>query len=303
MLSPRIGERLLNLLVNAKEQRMKQLSICNALECSQRSLRLAVEEINLRQLAEITFCEDDVILHLSLPLLDTVQLRNRIGGDRFGYIPCLDSTQAWLHRHLQDPLANGFSLFSECQTGGRGRYGRRWFSPLASQFIMSQCYRVIGDPDALAGITVEIAHTLTAYLQRSFSREITCKWPNDIFYRAKKLGGILSELLPLEDRRYRLLIGIGLNLRLPAFLDVGQPAESFCNIAEIDRTTFTFSLWQKVTNTVLDYLERVSSPQARKESSPPSPMTSAHSESVFPRENSAMKSFRNPRIHNYPIGG
>ena len=261
-------ERLLNVLVTAERQRMRRRSVCAVLGCSQAALRHAVAEINARQLAEIGFHDDEIVLRLSLPLLDIGQLRRRIGAGRFGYIPCLDSTQGWVNRHLGDPLPDGFSLFGECQTGGRGRYGRRWFSPLGRQFIMSQYYRFRGDPDDLSGMTAKIGDALAGYLNRSLNAEIWCKRPNDIFYRRGKLGGILTELVPFKARHHHLMIGVGLNLRLPLSLDVGQPCANVYDIAEIDRTPFTFSIWRNVRQTVSRHLETLSFSGATRKNFP-----------------------------------
>jgi BirA family biotin operon repressor/biotin-[acetyl-CoA-carboxylase] ligase len=45
---------------------------------------------------------------------------------------------------------------------------------------------------------------------------VALKWPNDILFQGKKLGGILVELVP--GAPHAAVIGIGINQRLPATL-------------------------------------------------------------------------------------
>ncbi len=233
-----------------REGPQRQSDLCAALRCSPEVLSAALPLIEQSGWARFSRDGHSVALHLPLPLLAETRLIAAIGAENMIYHRCLDSTQSWLQRHLFDALPDGFTVFAECQTAGRGRCGRSWVSPLASQLILSQSYSVSGQADLWAGLTGVLGQALAEWLQTVVHPEIVCRFPNDLFYRKQKLGGILTELIPLAQGQFRLLIGLGINLQLPASLSVGQPFANVCDLANIERTAFTLAAWQCVTQTV-----------------------------------------------------
>ena len=54
---------------------------------------------------------------------------------------------------------------------------------------------------------------------------VQLKWPNDVLVHGEKLAGILVELLPVRGRPPAAVIGIGLNLRLPADAAIPRPGQ------------------------------------------------------------------------------
>lgn len=131
----------------------------------------------------------------------------------------LDSTSSELLR--RGPAAAGAQvLFAERQTAGRGRRGRAWASPLAANLYLSVARRFdaglarLGGLSLVAGIaTVEALHALGVAAAR-------LKWPNDVVVadgaRLRKLGGLLVEGGGEHAGPARAVVGIGLNLRMPA---------------------------------------------------------------------------------------
>ncbi|NTV09865.1 MAG: biotin--[acetyl-CoA-carboxylase] ligase, partial [Zoogloea sp.] len=49
---------------------------------------------------------------------------------------------------------------------------------------------------------------------------VQLKWPNDVHIHGRKLAGILIELMPARGRLVAAVIGIGVNIRLPADADI-----------------------------------------------------------------------------------
>lgn len=117
----------------------------------------------------------------------------------------IDSTNSWL---LQNGECGDVCL-SETQTAGRGRRGNQWVSPDAGNIYFSLCYcfEEITEHWSLLGLLVGIA--VAESLQALGLRDHGVKWPNDIFWNEKKLGGILLES---QDQTGRVVIGIGLNV-------------------------------------------------------------------------------------------
>ena len=140
-----------------------------------------------------------------------------------------DSTNARLVARAEAGAPSGLVIVAERQTAGRGRMGRTWVSAPGDSLTFSLLWRLpTGRPiDGLSlAVGVAIADTLTAIGIEA----ITLKWPNDILLGGRKLGGVLIELAASAA-----VIGIGLNLRLPAELPadllpiaaaLGQPVDA-----------------------------------------------------------------------------
>ena len=103
---------------------------------------------------------------------------------------------------------------AEYQSGGRGRRGRRWFSPLGYGLCLSVswCYEVAPRDLAALGLVigVAVAEVLSALVPGDVVR---LKWPNDIIADGGKLGGILVEVSGESGGPLRIVIGIGVNVR------------------------------------------------------------------------------------------
>jgi len=120
----------------------------------------------------------------------------------------INSTNAWLLENGQ----YGDICLSESQTNGRGRRGNAWISPDSGNIYFSYCYGLndaVEQRSLLSLVTgVAIAEALTDIGLSGHG----LKWPNDIYWQRKKMGGVLIESSNQSDR---LIIGIGLNLNLP----------------------------------------------------------------------------------------
>lgn len=123
------------------------------------------------------------------------------------YIPQTDSTNSWCRRQL-DQLPDGFAVYTTCQTAGRGRRGRPWKNaPGQGLYYTAVFRRQMADPAALP-----LAASLVAARTLEEQLEVHCqvKWPNDLIWEGKKLGGILC-----ESAQGAILCGIGINLTQP----------------------------------------------------------------------------------------
>lgn len=132
----------------------------------------------------------------------------------------LDSTNSELQRRRDAAGGVASVLLAERQTGGRGRRGREWNSPLAAHVYLSLARSFSGGWSRLGGLslvaglaTVEALHTLGYDMVR-------LKWPNDLVVIAadgtlRKLGGLLVEGAGEHAGPVRAVIGLGLNVRMP----------------------------------------------------------------------------------------
>ncbi|QIM67320.1 biotin--[acetyl-CoA-carboxylase] ligase [Mannheimia granulomatis] len=123
----------------------------------------------------------------------------------------IDSTNEYLLKHHQ-VLENGSICLAEKQSAGRGRRGRSWYSPESENLYFSILWHYPTEDTAnLPPLSLVVALIIAESLQAQEVEDIQIKWPNDIYYKGKKMGGIL-----LETKANRLgldlVIGIGLNL-------------------------------------------------------------------------------------------
>ena len=102
---------------------------------------------------------------------------------------------------------------AEYQTGGRGRRGRRWLSPLGHGVCLSVawCYEVAPRDLSALGLVAGVA--VTSALSTLGANEIRLKWPNDVMADGGKLGGILVEVAGESGGPLRVIVGVGLNVR------------------------------------------------------------------------------------------
>lgn len=122
----------------------------------------------------------------------------------------VESTQAIAAERLRkgDPIG---VVFAKHQVKGRGRFDREWHSVAGDSLTMSLIFRDYADHPSphLIGMAVAcaVAGTIHSELQ----------WPNDLVFGTKKVGGILTELLPDEQGRRVPVVGVGLNLNQKSF--------------------------------------------------------------------------------------
>jgi len=131
----------------------------------------------------------------------------------------LDSTSSELLRRPA-PGEGVAVLLAERQTGGRGRRGRAWASPLAANLYLSLARRFDGGLARLAGLSLVAGVAATEALHGLGWTGVRLKWPNDLVVvdgdRLRKLGGLLVEGSGEHAGPVRAVVGLGLNVRMPS---------------------------------------------------------------------------------------
>lgn len=110
-------------------------------------------------------------------------------------------------------------LVAEKQNAGRGTKGRSWMSIPGGSITFSIAYTLSRETTSLNISPLSLVAGLAVIhaLMDLGSRNITLKWPNDLMCQDSKIGGILVEANRKSDR-LGIVIGIGLNVRLPQSL-------------------------------------------------------------------------------------
>jgi BirA family biotin operon repressor/biotin-[acetyl-CoA-carboxylase] ligase len=138
---------------------------------------------------------------------------------------CCESTNLDLLREAERGAASGTLLAAEWQTRGRGRLGRTWHAGFASALTFSLLWRFERPVSGLAGLSLAVG-VATARALRANGVDAQLKWPNDLLWRGRKLGGILIEIRGDALGPCAAVIGVGLNVRLGGEerMRIDQPA-------------------------------------------------------------------------------
>ena len=102
-------------------------------------------------------------------------------------------------------------VYSKTQTKGRGTHGRKWVSREGNLFgsIFFQLKNNYPPFNEFSIINpVIISDVIRHFCKR---KNISCKWPNDVFVNGRKICGILQEIITLNNKKF-LIIGIGINI-------------------------------------------------------------------------------------------
>ncbi|SME97440.1 biotin--[acetyl-CoA-carboxylase] ligase [Pseudobacteriovorax antillogorgiicola] len=137
------------------------------------------------------------------------------------HIPEIDSTSTEVKRQLDQGKMPPFLVSSTSQSAGRGRTGRTWTSPAGNIYLslaLSQ-ERIPKQDHGL--LPLKTAYLVAAWVWQTFQLRLTIKWPNDLLFGARKLGGILCESQSDGTSWGPFIVGVGLNLETPPVVDQG----------------------------------------------------------------------------------
>ncbi|PID78314.1 MAG: biotin--[acetyl-CoA-carboxylase] ligase [Deltaproteobacteria bacterium] len=130
-------------------------------------------------------------------------------ADIFAAYTCvstMDALDLIVNSRIQSDIRKYVSFVSETQSGGRGQHKRTWISKKGN------LYASVKIPFVFSGEWSEnflplIMGNLVSGVLKEFGINTDIKWPNDIIYSGRKLGGIL-----VEKKKNYYNVGIGLNL-------------------------------------------------------------------------------------------
>ncbi len=177
----------------------------------------------------------------------------RIGAcaGRLSYVATVSSTNDVALRLAAAGAADGTTVLAGAQTAGRGRQGRRWFSPANAGLYFSQVLRGAGR----APVTLMAGLAVAEGVRAATGLPAEIEWPNDVVVRsprshgaasgARKLAGILAEASRLDGVADAVVVGIGINVertRYPADIawrassvaaEAGGPVERAAVLVEV----------------------------------------------------------------------
>lgn len=160
---------------------------------------------------------------------------------------------------------HGAVVVAEEQTAGRGRAGRRWFTPPGSALALSIILRPKGlSPGAIGGLTVVGALAVVEVLE-SLNTDAEIKWPNDVLIGGRKVAGVLVENSWEGDELDFAILGIGVNVgpeSIPPEVEINYPTT--CVQAAVGDRLDRHELLLAVVEGVARWYPRLGDPEVRE---------------------------------------
>ena len=212
-----------------------------------------VQEIALLRELGLNIQEENNVCQLvpEMPLLNPQAISTALFPYSVHYHRTISSTNEFITNQINQ-LKKGDLCLAEYQTAGRGRRGRQWLSPFAGQLIFS-FYWTIDPKKALDGLSLVIGLAIAEALNAKV------KWPNDVLLSGRKLGGILVEIINHKNGLLNLVVGIGINVKLPQSteIEISQPyAQLTEQDPDIDREKILIKVIQRIYSRLAQFEEK-----------------------------------------------
>lgn len=196
--------RLLGRVARGDSVSLDQFDVLSA---SPQELGLLVRKGAVRLADGVDLLDEDAIRNALSPAA-TAWLRDLV------VFPAVDSTNTRMAAAAGSASVDGCVWFAELQTAGRGRRGRRWFTPFARNIAVTLGFALASPPVAPGGLSLAVGLAIARLLQAQGLAGVAVKWPNDIYIDDAKVCGVLIELVARADA-CDSIIGVGLNVDLP----------------------------------------------------------------------------------------
>ncbi len=142
----------------------------------------------------------------------------------------IDSTNTYLKQNYKN-LDNFTFVSADFQSAGRGRNNRNWKSEKGENLLFSL---LIKDESLIKEFRSLSIISALSVIEAINIKDLSIKWPNDVYYKDDKLVGILLEAVSVNKIEC-LIIGIGVNVNQKEFFgDYKRQPTSLCKILNTD---------------------------------------------------------------------
>jgi BirA family biotin operon repressor/biotin-[acetyl-CoA-carboxylase] ligase len=140
-------------------------------------------------------------------------------GQPFIELTEVESTNMYAMEQLQANMAgHGTAFFAHHQTAGKGQRGKTWIAEkdmhIALSVTVDTSFLLVTEQFRLS---VAVALAVYDFFSKYAGDETSIKWPNDLYWRDRKAGGILIENIVKGKQWHSSVIGIGININQPSF--------------------------------------------------------------------------------------
>jgi BirA family biotin operon repressor/biotin-[acetyl-CoA-carboxylase] ligase len=154
----------------------------------------------------------------------------------FNVLDTVDSTNNYAMAMIHEGLAShGMAWFAHEQTAGKGQRGKQWQSEPGSNILLSLVLKpTAGFTQNPFYLSALITTACTGFLSKITGEEFYIKWPNDLYWRDRKTGGILIENKYSGESWNWAVVGIGINVNQTMFSDDLSRAISLKQVCDKD---------------------------------------------------------------------
>ena len=164
------------------------------------------------------------------------------------YKPETKSTQTDAKEGIEAGNKGNTLYLSTCQTAGRGRFQRPYYSPSQGGIYMSLHIQPNLPYEKLPSYTLLVAAAVYKAIKNLTMIEVYIKWVNDIYFKNKKIAGILTEAMTSVETGSvtDVIIGLGINFSIEDFPEeLKEKAGSlFMPPAPITRNELISEIWR-----------------------------------------------------------
>ena len=139
-----------------------------------------------------------------------------------------DSTNRWLKVHGEGMMV----VVADYQTAGKGCGTNSWESERGKNLTFSMLIHPTTIPACQQFRITEVISVAICEVLEQYIGDVSIKWPNDIYWRNGKLGGILIENALTGNLIKDCIIGVGLNVNQRRFLSDAPNPVSLWQICE-----------------------------------------------------------------------
>lgn len=131
------------------------------------------------------------------------------------FFESIDSTNTYLKNHYEE-LEDFTFVRADLQTAGKGRNGRKWLANKGENLMFSLLIKDKKLIEKFRQLSVQSAYLVLKTLQKYGLKDLSIKWPNDVYVKDRKICGILLEAISRQEIEC-LIIGIGINVNQNEF--------------------------------------------------------------------------------------
>lgn len=139
--------------------------------------------------------------------------------EMFNVLEITESTNNYAMAKVHAGMAkHGMAWFAKEQTRGKGQQGKNWESRAGQNIAISIAFqpgKVFSQKHFLFNAAIALASF--NFFKSYAGSEVFIKWPNDIYWRDRKAGGILIENKLMGNNWNWSVVGIGLNINQDSF--------------------------------------------------------------------------------------
>ena len=248
-------------------------TLAHAAQVSRASVWNAVQKIEAASLDVFSVRGRGYRLARPLVMLDATRLQQLLGETSpftLEIVDETDSTNTLLLQRMQaaapgvagvPEVPHASVIAAEWQRAGRGRMNRPWYATVCGALTFSVLWRFSQGAAALAGLSLAVGLAVVRALEAVGASGVGLKWPNDVLWRGRKIAGILIEMQGDALGPSAVVIGAGINVRLPPAMDtrIDQAAadlETILNTGSaepLDRNRLLAALLEELNRVLLKF--------------------------------------------------